>query len=186
MKDTIILIGPISSGKTTVAELLAKRLARPQVSMDVERHAYYQEIGYDEDLAQRKLDAGGWWARYRYWKPFEAYAVERILADHPGAVIDFGAGHSVYEDDVLFARVAVMLAPYPNVFLLLPSPDVEASLRLLSAREDHSPQLIEINRHFLEHHSNYDLAKTIVYTEDKLPEAVCEVILALIGSDRLV
>jgi ribosomal-protein-serine acetyltransferase len=35
--------------------------------------------------------------------------------------IDFGAGHSVYEDEELFARVQQALAPYPWVILLLPS-----------------------------------------------------------------
>lgn len=182
MKDTLILIGPISSGKTTAAEILAQRLGRTQVSMDLERYAYYQEIGYDEGLAQRKFEQGGWWARYRYWKPFEAYAVERILTDHPGAVIDFGAGHSVYEDDELFDRVAAVLAPYPNIFLLLPAENIEESLRILNDREEQSPLLFEINRHFLEHHSNYDLAKHIVYTGDKLPAAVSEEILALIST----
>lgn len=180
MNDTVILIGPISSGKTAVAKLLAARLSRTRVAMDVLRYDYYQEIGYDEALAQRKLEEGGWWERYRYWKPFEAHAVERILADHPGTVIDFGAGHSVYEDETLFARVAAVLEPYPNVFLLLPTRDIEYSLQILSQRDEHSQQLVEVNRHFLEHHSNYDLAKEIVYTVDKLPEAVCDDIVALI------
>lgn len=57
------------------------------------------------------------------WKPFEAYAVERMMADRPLAVIDFGAGHSVFEDETLFERVRVALEPFPNVVLLLPSAD---------------------------------------------------------------
>jgi hypothetical protein len=44
-------------------------------------------------------------AAYQSWKPLEAYAVERILADHQHAVIDLGGGHSVQEDPTLFARV---------------------------------------------------------------------------------
>ena len=38
-----------------------------------------------------------------------------------------------------------------------------------------------INEHFLKHHSNYDLAKFIVYTKGKTPEETCEEILRLIS-----
>ena len=56
----------------------------------------------------------GWRAAYQAWKPLEAYAVERILADHQHAVIDLGGGHSVQEDQILFARVRFSLAPVRN------------------------------------------------------------------------
>ena len=68
-----------------------------------------------------------------YWKPFEAQAVEPALTDYQG-VIDFGAGHSVYEDETLLARVQKALAPYPNVILLLPSPDLDESVAIVNAR----------------------------------------------------
>lgn len=184
MNDTIILIGPISAGKTSVAECLALRLSRPRVSMDEVREEYYNEIGFDEKLARQKREEGGWWERYRYWKPFEAYAVERILADHPGKVIDLGAGHSVYEDDELFRRVATLLAGYAYIFLLLPSPDREQSLQILSGRDETARELADVNRHFLEHHSNYDLAKSIIYTEEKTPAEICEEILKKINTQQ--
>jgi shikimate kinase len=102
MTTDIILIGPISVGKSTVGSLLSQRLGWTQRSMDDLRWDYYQEIGYDEELAKHKRETEGFWGLYRYWKPFEAYAVERLLAEHQQCVIDFGAGHSVYEDAVLF------------------------------------------------------------------------------------
>ena len=135
MYSSIILIGPIRAGKTVMAELLAEKLRMPHVSLDDERWKYYNEIGYDGAEASRIAKSDdGILALLDYWKPFEAYSVERVLADHPDCVIDFGAGHSVYEDAALFARVQHALAPYSNVVLLLPSPDLDKSASVLNER----------------------------------------------------
>jgi shikimate kinase len=171
----VILIGPIGAGKSTIADLLARKLNLPQVSMDDVRFDYYQEIGYDADFANRKRAGEGLWGVLPYWKPFEAYAVERLLASHRNCVIDFGAGHSVYEDEVLFARVQNALSSYQNVCLLLPSLDPDESITILNERE---PWLREtspnINEHFVKHPSNYALAKFIIYTKGKTPDETCD------------
>ncbi len=182
MPSDIILIGPIGAGKSTQGQLLAERLALPQCSMDDLRWAYYDEIGYDKALAQQKRDAKGMGAVLQYWKPFEAYAVERLLAEHRGCVIDFGAGHSVYEDEALFKRVQQALAPYSNVVLLLPSPDIEESRQILRQRNHDRPSDIQlVNEHFLQHPANAQLAKHTVYTRSKAPAATCADILKVTG-----
>jgi shikimate kinase len=176
----IILIGPIGAGKSTVGELLAQKLNLPQVSMDDLRVGYYNEIGYDEEYAKRKRETDGLWGVYTYWKPFEAHSVERILASHRDCVIDLGAGHSVYEDEVLYARIQRALEPYQNIFLLLPSPDPDESLAILNEREEFLREMKpNINEHFIWHHSNYDLAKFIIYTKDKSPPQTCDEIIGL-------
>ncbi len=178
----IILIGPIGAGKSTVAALLASKLDLPRVSMDDVRFGYYQEIGYDADFAKHKRETEGLEGIIRYWKPFEAHAVERLLASYTDCVIDFGAGHSVYEDETLFARVQRVLSPYPNVFLLLPSPDPDESIAILNERE---PWLREtspnINEHFIRHPSNYTLAKFIVYNKGKTAQETCDEISDLLA-----
>lgn len=176
IKDPI-LIGPIGAGKTTVAALLADRLGVPQVSMDLLRWDYYREIGYDETLAAQVEETEGFWGLYRYWKPFEAYAVERITADHKNCVFDFGAGHSVFEDRNLFHRVHRVLAPYANVCLLLPCPEISEALEILAAREESLRTMRpNINEHFMRHHSNMDLAKHVIYTREMTPAEVCELL----------
>jgi hypothetical protein len=167
--------------------MLAEQVHMPHFSLDEERWKYYSEIGYDEaEVSRIAKSADGIIGLLQYWKPFEAYSVERILTDHPGSVLDFGAGHSFYEDQTLFARVQRALAPYPNVVLLLPSPDLDESVRILNARftqlladeeGEVDPRLLEMNEQFVRHPSNTTLAKMIVYTNGKTPEQTCDEII---------
>ncbi|WP_199194367.1 hypothetical protein [Pleurocapsa sp. CCALA 161] len=102
MLSDVILIGPMNAGKSTIGKLLANYFGIPQCSMDDWRWQYYQEIGYNENLAKQKQQLEGFWGVQQYWKSFEAYAVERLLTDQHNCIIDFGAGHSVYDDNHLF------------------------------------------------------------------------------------
>jgi hypothetical protein len=171
----VVIIGPVSVGKSTVAGLLADRLGWPKVSMDTECAVYYAEISFDRAVSDRRQQTDGVKAAYQYGKPFEAYAVERILADHKHAVIDLGGGHSVQEDPMLFARVRAALAPVRNVALLLPSPDPQESVRMLTERRA-PPEGFDWHRHFVTHPSNATLAKLIVYTQGQTPEQTCDVV----------
>ncbi len=182
MSSDIILIGPIGAGKSTVGLLLATRLGLPQCSIDEYRWGYYREIGYDKELAKHKRETEGFWGIYQYWKPFEAHAVERLLSEHKKCVIDFGAGHSVYEDAFLFQRVRQVLQPYSNIVLLLPSSDLDESVQILNERNKYMPDgSLNINEHFVRHPSNYQLAKFTVYTKAKTPEETCNEILQLVN-----
>lgn len=179
----IVLLGPVRAGKSTLGNLLALRLHLPQTSIDELRWKYYKEIGYDEALAQEFRARGGFLALVLYWNLFEAYTIERVLADHRNCVFDFGAG--IYESRESFARVQRALQPYRNVILLLPSPDKAESLRILSERDTQPPTDLnfDFNAHFLDQHSYYDLAKFIVYTRGKSPDESCTEILSLIAPD---
>jgi shikimate kinase len=168
MATDIILISPMGAGKSTVGKLLSEKLGLPQYSMDALRFDYYKEIGYDEELAKQLREKKGFSGIYHYWKPFEIYALERLLSEYKNCVIDLGAGHSVYEDDELFTRAQQALAPYNNVVLLLPSSNLEESIQILNDRNCSRPvDTLKFNEHFIKHHSNYDLAKITVYTKNK-------------------
>ncbi len=180
MISDIILIGPLKAGKSTLAKLLSRRLKVPQYSLDKHRH-YYKEAGFDEAYARELIRKDGFSALYHYRKPFEAFIVERILAQHSNCVFDFGACHSVYEDDALFERVRRILQPYRNVVLILPAPDLEESIQILRGRGSVTRiGEVDLCEHFVRHNSNFDLAKSIVYTKGKTPEITCNEILALL------
>jgi shikimate kinase len=183
MPSDIILIGPMGTGKSTIGALLSDKLNLPQCSMDERRFDYYLEIGYDRELAKNKWETEGIWGIYQYWKPFEAYAVERLLSEHQNCVVDFGGGHSIYEDISLFQKVKSILASYPNVILLLPSANLDESIQILNDRNEYIPDgNPNLNEHFVRHHSNYDLAKLVVYTKDKTSEETCAEILNIMAT----
>ena len=180
----IILIGPTKAGKSTLAALLSERLRIPRCSLDDARWAYMREIGYDKELDTLFRELGGTLARVLYWQLFGPYAVERFLAEHSGCVMDFGAGHTVYDSTEMLERVERALMPYPNVFLILPSPDPQESIRILNERlaAEGVRYNFDFSAHFVKHSSNYRLAKAIVYTEDKTPEQTADEILGLCSS----
>lgn len=173
----LILIGPEGTGKSTIGKLLSQKLNLPQVSMDEIRWEYYKEIGWDADTQKKIREQQGFAGVYRYWKQFEIYGVERLLSEHSNCVIDFGAGHSVYENDADFARTRELLSPYRNVILLLPSPDFDESVEILKQRSQLTIDGVEINRFFMTHPSNRKLAKQVFYTKGKTPKETKEEIL---------
>jgi adenylate kinase family enzyme len=97
MKGGILLLGPPGTGKSTLGDLLAQQIGMPHISLDKIRWHYYEEIGYDAELARTIRRQGGFLALVLYWQLFDAYSVERVLAEHPDCVIDFGAGVGVYD-----------------------------------------------------------------------------------------
>jgi hypothetical protein len=184
---TIILIGPSKTGKTTLAKLLTERLNLPLAELDDLRWNYYAEIGYDPTFAQQLRREKGFAALAAYWKPFDIHGVERVVAEHAGSVISFGAGHSYYDDDILFARAKQALAPVKNIVLVLPSPDIEESMQILTDRlrmemPDIKGDILDLNELFLRHHSNDDLATMTVYTKGQSPEETREAIIANLRS----
>jgi len=174
------------SGKSTLARLLAKELGIPFIELDELRDEYYPKAGYDKELAAKIAAEKGMMGIIQYWKPFEVYAVEQVIEEHRGSVISFGAGHSVHEDESLFTRVKNSLKTVDYVFLLLPSPDLSLSVKILNERfsellerevGDIDPELLRLNEHFVRHMSNRRLASQVIYTGDQTPDETCKRIL---------
>lgn len=184
MTPSVVLIGPPGVGKTTVSTLLAAQLDLPVLDLDTARWDYYAEIGYDEAQAEQILHSGGLSALVAYWKPFELHAVERALAEHHGSVIAFGAGHSFYDDPAQLQRAQEALAGCRSVVLLLPSANLDESVRLLNARlpadDPHTPAMQQIQEQMIRHPANHTLATITVYTAGKTPAETSAEILALI------
>jgi shikimate kinase len=167
----------MGSGKSTIATHLARLTGIPNIPMDRVRWYYYLKDGFSLEV-ESKLPS--FKERMAYWKPFEVKAVKRIIREFSESIIDFGAGHSYFPDVEQFKEVAETLRPVPNVFLLVPSQDKEKSLVICNQRlaerigKPLSSDEIQANRNFIEHESNYSLAKQIVYSEGKSREQVAQ------------
>lgn len=173
----IILIGPMGAGKSTIGEILAQKLGLPQVSMDRVRFDYYAEAGWGTQEQKETFETEGVAGYYRRWRQFRLLVVERILKENQNCVIDFGCGHSVYEEDADLERACELLAPYANVILLMPSPDLDESVAILRQQNTLQINGMEANRFLMTHPSNQELAKLVVYTKGKTPSETKDEIL---------
>ena len=182
MRSEIILIGPMKTGKSTIGRLLSDRLGIPQESLDMHRWRYYKEQGYQPELARQYMEEGNPDKLFSYWKQFDVYAIERMLDEHHNCVIDFGAGHSVYDKDDDLARVKQLLEPFANVVLLLPSPDLDESVRLLRERDKETVGGVDLVEHLVRHDSNYELANHTIITAGKTPDEIHDEILQQVGT----
>ncbi len=175
--SSIILIGAMGVGKSTIGGLLASKLDLPQVSMDKLRFDYYKEKDWTEKRQEDIDKKEGFSGVYKYWKQYDVHAVERLLEDHKKCVIDFGAGHSIYENPEDFARVSELLAPYANVVLLLPSPDIDESISILKDRHSTTINGVEITEYLVSHPSTPELADFTIFTENRTPAEIMNEIL---------
>lgn len=175
MPQTICLIGPMATGKSTIAEELSKIVNLPRVPMDKVRYYYYFKQGYSLET-ERQLET--FEKKVEYWKPFELLAVKEILKDFPDSIIDFGAGLSYYPKEEHLNEAKNFLIEYQNIFLLLPSIDKEKSLEICNNRlkirkgSELDENDINANREFIYHESNYKLSKHIIYTKDREPKDI--------------
>lgn len=175
----VVLIGPVNAGKSTIADMVAKHLRVGRGDLDVLCWDYFEQAGYDPAIAREHYERDGRTGKLKYMGQFYAEAVERILAEYRDCVIDLGAGHTVYDNLDQRARVKRAFAPHPNVVLLMPSSDLDESIRILGERQGHpDPDAVARNNHFVRSNSNLELAKLTLYTKDKTPNETCGEVLA--------
>ena len=85
-------------------------------------------------------------------KEFEFFLTGTVLTSiREPMIIDFGAGHSIYENEAMFLEMKSLLSKYSNVVLLMPSEDKEESIAILNERKGIKSGSSEDfdNRHFV-------------------------------------
>lgn len=189
MKLPIILIGPMYSGKSTIATLLSKELGIPEVPLDYIAGYYYTKAGIDFEKLGEAMRSEDFKDYIDYVRPYELEAALAVVKDFPNAVISFGAGHSYYTNSKERDRF-VSLREHATIILLLPSPDRETSKEVLDERmrkdreERESVKKLEsrirVNELFVDSKSNKRAANHVVYTKDKTTKEVAEEIIRLL------
>ena len=172
--NTIILIGPMGTGKSTIAKLLASQIEDgKRIPLDSK--------GQLEGLYKREKS-------FKNFKNFEFVLTGTVLSSlNRPYVIDFGAGHSIYEDEELRRKMKTMCSEFKNTILLLPTENKEENRKVLLERRgikegSHKDQ---DNWHFITAPNNYELATNIVYEDKKTPEEVSNEILQLVRQKNI-
>jgi len=178
MKE-IILLGPIAVGKTTTAKLISEKLNKPVISLDDLRFEYYKEIGYNNDHMKELHEKAGIMAIFQYGKIFDAYSIERMLEEYQDCIFDFGGGNVVSGYNFDLERIKKALQPYENVVFLTPSADKEETLEFIYKRRHVKSIDRELIEYLVYNHSNFEIAKHIVFVKDKTPEEVSDEVLTV-------
>lgn len=161
--ESILLIGASGAGKSTVAEELHNITGMPRVSLD--------------RVANQDRRSGF----IRNFKNVENYNIYMIKAVIQKAkeqsmpeIVDFGAGHSVYDDQNVFSEVKRELHSFKNIVLLIPSVDIEESIRIM---EDRSTGDTRDNRKFLTSQCNRELTTITIYANNRTPNEIANEII---------
>ena len=170
----IILIGPIGAGKTTVGKMLSTKLSTPFYSLDEEEKQYTAPLGYTDEKYDRIKEKEGPFPAYEYARGFFDEALVRFLEAHKNGVFDLGGGHPIVPDPEKQERIKAALKPYTNIFLLMPTEDLQESLKVLYKRNEITEDIPDFNVLYFKDRTFWDIAKFVVYTEGKTPEETCE------------
>lgn len=165
-EESIILIGPSGAGKSTTAEELCRRTNMQRLCLD--------------RIANRARDTG-FRRKFRNADEFNYYMISEVLRkakdENLYGIVDFGAGHSVYNDAEIFARVRQLLKPFKNIVLLLPDKDTKKSLSIMERRSTGDTRE---NIKFIESPCNTELATMTVYGNNRQASEIAEEILSRI------
>ena len=173
LDKSIIIIGPMGAGKSSVGYLLSKRLSIPRISLDDRKglsYLYEQQKNFDN------------------LKEFEFFLTGTVLTNlSEPHVIDFGAGHSVYENKIMFNKMKQLISRFSNVILLMPCEDKEESLAIMNKRKgiEKGSRREFSNKHFINIPCNYELSTITEYTKDKTVEEIVDEIIEKISSKDL-
>lgn len=169
MDDIIILTGPIGAGKSTQAKLLSKELGRPVCVYDEVKDNYRYKIGLSREKAHAINAEHGVYAMLQYMNEFKSQILEPIIEDHPGHIIDLGAGAHSFDEPHQVERARQAFSSAEEILLLIPSTDLATNIKSLPGLKEN----YEVNTFLMMHHTNELFATKTIYTLNKTPDEIC-------------
>lgn len=162
LTNSILLIGPMGAGKSTISKRLQEDLQLPRISLDDR-----------ETLSSIYLKRN----HFANFKEFEFYLTSNVLSSlKEPTIIDFGAGHSIYENPLMFYEMKKFLSRFQNIVFLIPSQDKEESLSIINQRlvqkGNSTRNQLNDNSHFVYSPCNEMFATLTEYTFNMTPDQI--------------
>lgn len=173
LKNSILMIGPMGIGKSTISNLISSLLNIPIISLDDRQKlvTYY---------SKRK--------EFSNFKDFEFFLTSSVLTElKESTIIDFGAGHSIYENPIMFYEFKRLISKFANIVYMIPSKDKEESIKILNEKltyRNPDERVLNDNKHFVNMHCNDEVATIKIYTKDKSSEDICREIITKVQGEK--
>jgi len=188
VNNNIILIGPLATGKSTIAAKLSGISGLLNHPVDKLKWYYRFKNGYDLHTSTKILKKQGFEELIKYVQQYFGPDELRAILYEFAGIIDLGATDSYCTDVFHLRKLKKIFNNFPNVFLILPSPSEEISVKILNDRltrryENDSLKApvmnsyIEMNKKFIASEFNKQIANHTIYTEGKTIEMLANELL---------
>ena len=170
MYNTIIFTGPIGVGKSTQAKLLSEKTGQPLCVYDEVKDNYRFKIGLSREKALSISAEQGVYAMLVYMNEFKSKILAPIIDDHPGHIIDLGAGAHAFDEPHQVERARKAFESAKDIILFLPSNDLETNINALPGLKEN----YEVNTFLMMHPTNALFATKTLYTLNKTKDEVLQ------------
>jgi len=161
--ETIVLTGPIGVGKSTQAKLLADALGQPLCVYDEIKDKYRYKIGLSREKTLSINAEKGVYAMLTYMNEYKSKILQPIIDDHPGHIIDLGAGAHAFDEPEQIEMAEHAFKSVNEVILLLPSNDLETNIQSLPGIKEN----YVVNTYLIMHPTNELFSTKTIYTYGK-------------------
>ncbi|MGV6862391.1 MAG: hypothetical protein ACWA41_11505 [Putridiphycobacter sp.] len=190
-RDNIILLGPLATGKSSIATKISELTGLHNHPIDKLKWYYRHKNGYDLCKSTHILKTEGFESLLLYARQFFGLKdLKSILFTFKG-IIDLGASDSYYVSDLRRDDFEKLMGKFNNVFLILPSADPEESIQILNdrlqARYENNTlkkpvieSYLKMNAAFIKCETSKKVAKYVIYTKGKTVEECAREIVGLL------
>ncbi|KTL59612.1 hypothetical protein AA106_16465 [Photorhabdus laumondii subsp. laumondii] len=127
--------------------------------IDSIRWSIYEKMGYDLNYVEQLVKKCRFIDLYRYNRKFESELVKKIVKNASNNVVDFGAGHSVIEDDLDFKYIRNQMKEKGTTIFLDKSSHIGVNYL--------HPEEVFLNNYFLASKCNQKLSDITITVDNK-------------------
>lgn len=183
--NNIILIGPLATGKSSIAKELSNITGLVNYPVDKLKWYYRMRNGFDLAKCSELLKEKGFEAMLGYASRFFGPKELQTILESFNGIIDLGASDTHTSDLQRIQEIQEVLSPYRNKFLILPYEDDSLSEEILTRRlrlryqfdDTKRPVLgtyIKKNHEYLYSKQNRMIANHVIYANDRSSNLIAQ------------